>query len=313
MQPRWPSDHSFDVVYKNVLTRLGMSAPRAVGWLRGIRQVTQAAENRKRADVAQQLHAAEDPKAKQLNAAGHCAFAPWELPGSREVVALCRDLAKVARDRKDEIHSPQGYGERGYFRLILSGQEYLRHQAIVELATSEPLIRAVAGYLGGVPWLTSATLMWTLPNDQAFSSQLFHFDQKDRTQLKLFLLIEDVGPENGPTGYYDLADSTKLKTGLGAGYRKRLKDEKVFSLLPRERLHSMTGAAGAAHLLDTCRCLHFGSRGNKRDRLVLILTFNQAVVPRGFSDYGEESAGPVELPARPLTPLQQMVLRLAPA
>jgi hypothetical protein len=313
LRPRWPSDATFDFMYSQVMRRVGFSAPGAIAVLHGLRAVTQRREDRERAQEARRLGASEDARGRALSSNGFCTVEPGILPGADAAVSLCRELAQSARERPDALHSPRGYGPDAYFRNILSGRDFLRHPAIVDFLTSEPLVRSIAGYLGSVPWLTNVSLLWTSPNDLTIGPQRFHFDHVDTKQIKLFIAIEDISLESGPTMFFDLKASDAIKAKLGRGARKRMKDEKVFAVVPRERLQCMTGPAGFAYILDTCRCVHYGARAAKRERLVLVANYNQVTVPRMVEQGDEKRAGPIELSAQPLTPLQQMVLRIIPS
>jgi hypothetical protein len=310
LRSRWPSDAFLDLLYANV-RRLGFSASDATIWLRELRVITQRTEARERVQAARALDAAADARAQQVSAEGFCRIAPGELPGADAALDLCHNL--IAEARAGRSSQANVRGRTAFSQNIISDLDFLRYPALVNFFTSEPLIRSIAGYLGSIPWLTSASLMWTLPNDLSVSSQLFHIDHIDTIQAKLFVAVEDIDTDCGPTAFFGLSDTETIKAKLGKAAHKRMKDEAVFTHVPRDRLQVMSGPRGFSYIADTCRCIHYGSRGNKRERFLLMVNYNQVVMPRVLAEYGgEKSADAIQLPRQPLTPLQQMVLRLMP-
>jgi hypothetical protein len=311
LRPRWPSEQAFQALYRGI-HGLGLSAPKTVACLRGLRSITQWSEVRARVDAARRLGAFEDDRAKRAKADGFCKIAPGALPGAEAAIQVCRDLSAATRDQQNQVYNSSGYGDAAFYREILTGLDFLRYPALVDFLTSEPLIRSIAGYLGGIPWLTQLILVRTSPNELEIGSQRFHFDHNDTRIVKFFVAVEDIDADTGPTAFLSLPDSETVKQKLGRAARKRMKDERIFAAVPRERLQVMTGPSGFSYMVDTCRCAHYGGRRNKRERLVMIANYNEVVVPR-IGDEGETvSVRPVEIPGRTLTPLQQMVLRLDP-
>lgn len=311
LRPRWPSDQAFQTLYRGI-HGLGLSAPKTIACLRGLRSITQWKERQARIAAARKLGAFDDARAKQAMADGFCKIAPGTLPGAEAAIALCRELSAATRNAQNQVYNSSGYGDAAFYREILTGLDFLRYPALVDFLTSEPLIRSVAGYLGGIPWLTQLILVRTAPNDLEIGSQRFHFDHNDTRIVKFFVAVEDIDPESGPTAFLSRPDSEIVKEKLGRAARKRMKDERIFAAVPRERLQVMTGPSGFSYMVDTCRCAHYGGRRNKRERLVMIANYNEVAVPRVGEDGAATSVRPVEIPRQTLTPLQQMVLRLDP-
>jgi hypothetical protein len=71
-----------------------------------------------------------------------------------------------------------------------------------------------------------------------------------------------------------LTAADSLKVDARVGYSQgRYTDEAVYSAVPQSNVITAVGAAGAAFVVDTARCLHYGSRGNLQDRFILMVSF----------------------------------------
>jgi hypothetical protein len=159
-----------------------------------------------------------------------------------------------------------------------------RGSAITSLALDPQMIATATQYLGMVPILGTAVL-WYSPNEkmEASSSQYFHLDHEDTSQLKIFVHISDVDSDSGPLTVLDAESSAKVARDLN--YRmttaeKRIEDDIVKRSCPDSRPVELTGNRGTLACVDTSRCLHFGSRSATRPRLVLMI---QYLSPFAFS------------------------------
>lgn len=82
------------------------------------------------------------------------------------------------------------------------------------------------------------------------------------------------------------------------------------SLIDSEEILRATGPCGSAVMLDSSRCLHFGSRGNRRDRLVLAFHFLPADAPVDTRYHLEP--GQFSGPLAALDHMQRLALRSGP-
>lgn len=144
------------------------------------------------------------------------------------------------------------------------------------LALDERVLLPIAAYLGVVPIVTDVDIWYSVYNRRVpKSSQLWHMDPEDTTQIKLWLHLSDIGPSSGPLTGLRASDSATLAAAVdydyGDGYR--VPDERVSPLFGPERLVAFEGPAGTADFIDTSRCFHFGSRliegGTPRRALVI--------------------------------------------
>ena len=213
---------------------------------------------------------------------------PGDVPGTDAVVAAALRLIEAVgkeallRDRKKPM--AKGFLPAGDLTLE---SPYLR------LALGDEVVSIVSDYLGMIPVLTYVDV-WYSPHEEKppRSSQLFHLDNADVRQVKLFLHCEDVLAASGPLTVLDASTSRRLANQIG--YRlsqTRVDDETVERTLGGARWVALEGSAGAAAFVDTSRCFHFGSRveaGAAPRKLVVF----QYLTPYAFdfeSDHRDEA------------------------
>jgi hypothetical protein len=136
------------------------------------------------------------------------------------------------------------------------GSVYMR------FALSDGVVAIVCRYLGMVPILTKIDVWYSAYIERpAWSSQFFHLDYADVTQLKLFLHCSDVELASGPLTIIDAADSRQLAKRVKYRFEHtRVTDETVDGAIGLDRKLALAGPRGTAHFVDTSRCFHFGSR-----------------------------------------------------
>jgi hypothetical protein len=190
-----------------------------------------------------------------------------------ELTAAIREVSDKARVwAKDSSRSPT---KKSYLYNMLRSQEILENPAFLSIALNDKLIAAVARYFGQVPCLQKLGVMRSPPNETTDGSQLYHYDHRDSRQAKLFLNLCDVSEEAGPTHFLSAPDSKRIDAKVG--YKQdRYTDEQIYSAVPRSKVLNTVGKAGTGFLIDTARCLHFGSRGNSIDRLILLASYVRA-------------------------------------
>ncbi len=201
---------------------------------------------------------------------GYVRFTDAEIATIPAALALCNSLVREHR----LVHSPASHSlapNKPYIDCLVSNAEFARYPEIVNLIADRRLLDAVARYLGTIPILATCELWRTSPSDSLRGSQLFHSDYEDRHQVKFFLNISDVESDQGPLTFFPRNVSTRLYSGLSK-HRNRFHDRQ-FAQVPASDYVRLTGPAGSAALVDTSACLHFGSRTNHRERVVLMLQF----------------------------------------
>ena len=160
---------------------------------------------------------------------------------------------------------------------LMKDEDFDTTSEVFKLATSEKIINIVSDYLGFTPILTKISL-WYSPNLESFdqSSQSFHLDHEDVSQVKCFFLIEDVNSDMGPTQIINVEKSKYIlkKTNYKiTKEKKRISDDKIKELVNENDIMACTGKKNTIYFLDKSRCIHAGSKKSKKPRLVLFFQY----------------------------------------
>ena len=145
--------------------------------------------------------------------------------------------------------------------------------AINRLAMHPEVLRVVSNYMGMVPLLYRINLLYS-PNNEVVeaSSQFFHLDPEDVIMSKIFIFVQDVDEDTGPTTALPADRSTIVRRAID--YRKgRVEDSVVAKHGGAENLVACTGPAGTLAFLDTCRCFHMGSRKASKPRYAIMIQY----------------------------------------
>ena len=199
---------------------------------------------------------------------GFVPLAPNALPKTDAVVEVCQRLFSE-RQGPDTSSAP-----KPFYSNLMDEHDLVSNPEILEFALDDQIIEIVTDYLGALPRLSALGLQYSPVNETTVSSQMFHLDGDDFHQVKCFINILDVGPEDGPLSLIPADTSKRVRTALRHGWRAgRLTDEEVFGECDEDELVAVTGLAGSGALLDTSACLHFGSRARRQPRLTLMCQY----------------------------------------
>ena len=236
---------------------------------------------------------------------GYRLFGPDAIEGTDCIVKYCGTVYQKSREAFPPEYF-QKHPHKKFLFPILEGAEFCRHPELLRLMVSRPILDAAAAYLGTVPKLSGARLCWSPENETARSSQLFHFDYEDLRQVKVFINIFETKEDQGPLTFLpaDISEQVQRSIGRVLG---RVQDERIYAGGGRNHELKLTGPPGSGAFLDTSRCLHYGSRFNRRDRLVLIIQFLNC-----FSSFRSTAPFQVsqELSTLDWDPIQKLVLNL---
>ena len=221
--------------------------------------------------VAVELSGTTAETSRVPRVAGYRCFSPDDYPGVPDVVAYCTRLYQQAQ-KANSAHAFMKNPKKGFLLSVLEGQDFCQHPELIGFMVSRPILDVATAYLGSVPLLAGAKLWWSPENDTARSSQRFHLDYENVRQLKVFINIFETAEDQGPLTFIPAHVSDQIQRSRGRVIG-RVDDEWVYAERDREQVCRLTGPAGSGAFLDTSRCLHYGSRGNRRDRLVLMFQF----------------------------------------
>jgi hypothetical protein len=240
---------------------------------------------------------------------GFASVAPGALSGAEPVVADALTLMdKLGPDLPSS-------GKDHLTTNLLPRESISLDSSFVRLALDDEILAAVSTYLGIVPVLNTVDVWHSRPvGGEERSSQLFHLDNADVTQIKLFVHCTDVGDASGPLSVLDVACSRRLarKTDYRIG-DSRVSDERAAEKLGSDAEPiSLTGPRGTAHFVDTSRCFHFGSRVQRASSPRTVVVF-QYLTPYAFAfarDHREEAPFR-HLASEALSERQRLVLGIA--
>lgn len=299
-------------LYRFLHERLHLPWAYSVALVRAAKTAARPVEHaRRRSQAARLLREPSDFKNKISESRGVWVFDPDELPGAKAAASAC---AKLFDERFSQESSapPDGTNRKKHLRALIPADELAQNDAILQFALSRPLLEAATSYFGSAPVLSAISLFLTTKNSSQISSQLFHLDGEDVTQLKLFVNVWDTGEQQGPFTTLTAARTSEL---LGQVDRKKrlnrgdmsFDDDFVLSGTGEDQIVRFTGKAGSGGFVDTSRCLHYGSRGNAKERLVLMIKYTPFNSARESATSFRSSDW---VPAGEYDDLQRLALRL---
>lgn len=225
-----------------------------------------------------------------------------------ETPAIVAD-ARGALTRFDLAAPPPGKNRKRFLQNVLDASTLTLDSAVIRFALRQDVLAAVSEYLGVVPFLGTIAVYHsdTVEGDPR-SSQLFHCDGDDVTQVKTFIYCSHVDAESGPLTVLDAATTRAVQRRTGYQFRDRLSDDQVRQAVSTAKEHVFLGCPGATVFLDTSRCFHFGSRVAP-DAPPRLVTMVQYQTPYSFMLSGDGQGLPFRrLLSSSQTPLQRLVL-----
>ncbi len=199
------------------------------------------------------------------------------VPGAQEAAGAMGDLFQQLKGA-GRVTKPDGHRKADFLVRLAGDEEVMALKPVCNFVLSDELIGLASHYFGQVPVLSRVDFWWSPPNETKAESQMYHYDGEDKSQLKVILNVVDVDENTGPFTFLTApASSTIAKTRR---HSARLDDEAVESTAGRDAIYRLIGPKGTVGAVDTSRCLHYGSRGNTRERLILMLQFTRFLAPK---------------------------------
>ena len=178
-------------------------------------------------------------------------------------------------------------------RNCFYADDLINYPEIMDFVLDDMFLCLATKEIGSLPKLSGVTLSWSTQNDLNESSQLFHLDLEDNKQLKIFVNISNVELGNGPLTFLSASSTKLVRNALrenAPGNRKhqgqRLTDVVIDEVCGRDEIKTCIGRSGSGLALNTGRCLHYGSRCRRDDRLVLMFQFVPVNVYREPAFFG---------------------------
>lgn len=228
-------------------------------------------------DAVQRRHAVRTynrlhPNARMDRRDGYAMVDAPQLPGVDTVIPLALDLferkqreLEASTGPASELHAKKW----AFMRSVLNNADLYHNPALVDFALSDGLLSLVTNYLGTIPHLNRVDLLYSVDHGgpDAISSQIYHLDPEGRRQAKLFLNLRTVGPDEGPFTFIPASETMRIVSAIKQRRSAdedmamaRYLDSELSQVDGLAKAISVTGPPGSGVLVDTSRCLHFGSR-----------------------------------------------------
>lgn len=190
---------------------------------------------------------------------GYVVLPPGTFECAGEVVAAANDLIDgIGQDELMSGKTKDGFLAKGF----LPDSAFQLDSPYMRFVLGEDVVAAVSNYLGLVPVLNGVDVWYSVHSgDAPKSSQRWHLDSADTTQVKVWIHLSDVGSDSGPLTVVDATTSERIAEDVGYDFEDahRVPDER-FNQLAGDAVTALEGPAGTVHFVDTSRCFHLGSR-----------------------------------------------------
>ncbi len=264
-------------LYRFLFRKLYLPVALVDAIVRGIRFAANPSQGRLRQGAVRRASQVKDTESKHLRERGYLTFEASRFPGTKAAMADCR---RVFAEAQAELEA-RGNQKKNFLVTVRKDADFAVWPNVFSFASSRELIDLAAVYLERVPVLSSVSLWWSPPNDSAVQSQMFHCDREDTSVLKMFFNVEEVTAAHGPFCMLPADVSDQIKDSLDYRHLKssRVSDEDIAAHSGFDHLVTFEGPRNTGACVDTSRCLHYGSRGNSKSRLVLMLRYSDYLAP----------------------------------
>lgn len=188
--------------------------------------------------------------------------------------AYVRGLSR-SDEVKQVLHAGanQTLGKDYMILLVPFSQVQDADSPLLKLALDPKLLRTVARYLGVWPRLHAVSSWLNFPTDKEASySQLWHRDPEDLKTVKVFIYLDAVSKENGPFSYICNTHPFGAACDRDPEHKhpRRVTDEEMDRVLPKETWFECTGPANTMIIVDT---VGFHRGGNVKSGTRFLITF----------------------------------------
>ncbi len=236
-----------------------------------------------------------------------------DIPESQAIVSACQNYIKRIQEKIENIPQKRTLIFPLVDRDLIQDGNTPENACRVcdipgleEFMVNPRMLEMVTCYLGEAPIIASANLYMSLPNDTLIGSQRFHFDGESFRQIQFIFAITDVDEETGPFTLIP-GDKADLINRIIDPAQSRISDEEVYQIVDKADAIKLIGPAGSVWAVDSSRCLHYGSRGNKKVRCHLQMQYMSRFAPVQSSC---ELLGVVMNKKLTLSTLQKMALSI---
>ena len=264
-------------IHKLLFNRLSFSLETAEATIRQLKNAWNPAQMRLRTLMADRCaHGADD---ETLAQSGYVKLGPSYLDNLPDALKASSQLLDEAI-ASGRANVAQAAARKEFLVSLIRDEQIVAHPELLRLATSQRLLELATRYFGSAPLLTGFRLWWTPPNSTVEQSQMFHCDREDQRQLKVLINVSDTSSETGPFTLIPAEHSQQIKDDISYCYKHNyVPDDEIAAVNEQVPQIALTGPRGTAYCVDTSRCLHFGSRGNTKTRVIIIMQYTTFTAP----------------------------------
>ena len=188
-----------------------------------------------------------------------------DIHGLTPLALKCADLAESRLRDRDWLRGMRQHCAKPYYANVLSVDDRELCREIQDFANSIEMSGLVK-YYDSYPELSHIAvfasgyegLHYRLTHRTYSGTQTAHFDVHDPKHVKLFCFLTPVGINDGPLTIWSAAASKGFNVG-----KSRVDESRLGPGMP------IVGPKLTTALVDTTRCIHYGSRGGHRVALVI--------------------------------------------
>ena len=240
---------------------------------------------------------------------GYNIFSISHLPNVEEFLEILHNLYEEKLNNK--YYKEKILSHKLNFNL-LEESDYQKHPKINDFLLNDFFINIATKYFKSLPIIAAVEFWVSFNNRDIIQSQKWHIDGEDKRQVKFFISIIDINIENGPTHFVDKTNSKNILKKFGN--KEKYLSIRSGDLSPRipdnliDKNSIITGLLKKYECLalDTCKCLHMGSRIEdlSKHRLVLMVQF----VPANCHREPALSYPPIQLSKKLNSKINKLVL-----
>ena len=192
------------------------------------------------------------------------------------IISECSEIVLQSENiiRKEKSNTNKSFM---YNAIKITGRK--TPKVLTDFALDNKYIEGILKYLGENPRLVSIKILVSNPTKdfERTKSQLFHLDDQAEKMVKLIIPITSIDIDSGPFTYIPKKETKRLARKLSYGMplgdsNISVTNEKKCKLKDYEI--GFLGDRSNTLLIDTSKCFHKGSIDIRRQRVVIIISYN---------------------------------------
>ena len=236
-------------------------------------------------EMRERFFNAKDDSASELKTSGFTKIQHAEIL-SDEFRDLLDAAIKYSNEKIDHYleTKKQNSISKIYLQSCINRNEFFKDDPLISLALSDWIVSKASSYLNMIP-IVGSIQVWYSPNESKIEegSQFFHLDYADVNQCKVFINLDTIDEDSGPLTFVPKEKSEKITKSINYKLSNkdiRISDDVVLKHCDKKEWIKSTGEKGDILMVDSSRCIHFGSRAASKPRRILMI---QYITPFSFT------------------------------